>query len=469
MIRFYDTLSHALQPFESLQPGKVGLYTCGPTVYSFAHIGNFRTFMWEDLLRRFLEVRGFQVYHVMNITDVDDKIMAATMESGRSLQEITRPLEEAFFRDLETLGIKRAHVYPRATEHIPEMVDLIRRLLAAGLAYERDGSVYYRIAGFKEYGRLSGKDPEGLQAGASGRVEADEYDVKDDVRDFALWKAARPGETTWEGLGNPGRPGWHIECSAMSMKYLGEGFDIHTGGVDNIFPHHENEIAQSQGATGVPLARYWLHAAHLIVDGEKMSKSKGNFFILKDLLDKGYETREIRYLLLSAHYRRVLDLTGDSFTAARQNLARLDDFVQRLEREQVSQGSHPATAAVVEGAARRFNDSLDDDLNTAGALGALFEMVRQVNAALDRQQVATHEVAACLALLAEFEAIFGIPLGQGEEALAPELVAKIEAREEARAERRWADADRLRDELEAAGVVVEDTPTGTHWKRVPRE
>ncbi len=271
MIRFYNTLRHALQPFEPLQPGKVGLYTCGPTVYSFAHIGNFRTFMWEDLLRRFLEVRGFQVYHVMNITDVDDKIMAATMESGRSLQEITRPLEEAFFRDLETLGIKRAHVYPRATEHIPEMVDLIRRLLAAGLAYERDGSVYYRIAGFKEYGRLSGKDPEGLQAGASGRVEADEYDVKDDVRDFALWKAARPGETTWEGLGNPGRPGWHIECSAMSMKYLGEGFDIHTGGVDNIFPHHENEIAQSQGATGVPLARFWLHASHLIVDGEKLS------------------------------------------------------------------------------------------------------------------------------------------------------------------------------------------------------
>jgi cysteinyl-tRNA synthetase len=255
----------------------------------------------------------------------------------------------------------------------------------------------------------------------------------------------------------------------MSMKYLGESFDIHTGGVDNIFPHHENEIAQSQGATGVPLARYWLHAAHLIVDGEKMSKSKGNFFVLKDLLDKGYETRELRYVLLAVHYRRVLDLTGDSFTAARQNLSRLDDFVQRLGREQVPRGSHPATSATVEGAARRFHDSLDEDLNTAGALGALFEMVRQVNAALDSHHAATQEVAACLALLAEFQAIFGIPLGQDEDALAPELAARIEARDKARAERRWADADRLRDELEAAGVMVEDTATGTHWKRVPRE
>lgn len=469
MIRFYNTLRHALHTFEPLVPGKVGLYTCGPTVYSFAHIGNFRTFMWEDLLRRFLEVRGFQVYHVMNITDVDDKIMAATMARGQTLEEVTRPLEEAFLRDLDTLGMKRAHAYPRATEHIPEMMELIRRLLAAGLAYENEGSVYFRIAGFENYGRLSGKDPEGLLAGASGRVEADEYDGKDDVRDFALWKAARPGETSWEGPGGPGRPGWHIECSAMSMKYLGDCFDIHTGGVDNIFPHHENEIAQSQGATGVPLARYWLHAAHLIVDGEKMSKSRGNFYVLKDLLAQGHEPRELRYMLLSTHYRRVLDLTRDSFSTARQNLARLDDFVQRLDREQVSQGSNPATAAVVDGAARRFNDSLDDDLNTAGALGALFEMVRQVNAALDRQQVATDEVAACLALLAEFEAIFGISLGRGEAALEPELMARIEAREEARAERRWADADRLRDELEAAGVVLEDTPTGTQWKRVPRE
>ena len=469
MIRFYNTLSHALQPFEPLKAGRIGLYTCGPTVYSFAHIGNFRTFMWEDLLRRFLEVRGFTVHHVMNITDVDDKIIAATMDSGGTIQEMTRPFEEAFFHDLDILGIKRAHVYPRATEHIPEMVDLIEKLLAAGLAYERDGSFYYRISGFKDYGRLSGKDPDGLQAGASGRVEADEYDGKDDVRDFALWKAQRPGEPAWEGPGHAGRPGWHLECSAMSMKYLGDSFDIHTGGVDNIFPHHENEIAQSQGASGVPLARYWLHAAHLIVDGEKMSKSKGNFFTLKDLLDKGYEPRELRYMLLSAHYRRVLDLTGDSFAAARQNLSRLDDFVKRLQREQVPQGSHPATAAMVDGATRRFHESLDDDLNTAGALGALFEMVRQVNASMDKQQATTQEVAACLTLLADFEAIFGIPLGQGEEALAPELAAKIEAREEARAERRWADADRLRDELAAAGIVVEDTPAGTHWKRVPRE
>jgi len=469
MVRFYNTLTHSLQEFEPLEAGRVGLYTCGPTVYSYAHVGNFRTFMWEDLLRRFLEARGYQVRHVMNITDVDDKIIAATLDQGLSIEEVTEPYTQAFFADLDRLGIKRAHVYPKATEHVPEMVALIDRLMEKGLAYSREGSIYYRVTVFPGYGRLSGKDLQGLVAGASGRVEADEYDGKDDVRDFALWKAQRPGEPSWEGPDGPGRPGWHIECSAMSMKSLGEAFDIHTGGVDNIFPHHENEIAQSQGASGLPLARYWLHAAHLIVDGEKMSKSKGNFLTLRDLLDKGYEPRELRYMLLSIHYRRVLDLTDVSFSSARQNLGRLDEFSARLAGAELPAGSDADAGEAVAAAGKRFHESLDDDLNTAGALGALFEMVRVANAALDRGRLGVEDGAACREILSAFQEIFGIELGRGEEDLPADLAALIRRREEARTGRRWEEADRLRDELMAAGIVVEDTPQGSRWKRVPRE
>lgn len=469
MIRFYNTLQHALQPFEPLQPGRVGLYTCGPTVYSFAHVGNFRTFIWEDLLRRYLEARGFTVHHVMNITDVDDKIIAASMEKKQTVEEVTRPFEEAFFKDLNVLGILRAHEYPRATEHIPEMVELIARLEAKGLTYESEGSTYYRVTGFSSYGRLSGKDLDGLVAGASGRVESDEYDGKDDVRDFALWKAERPGEAAWDGLHGRGRPGWHIECSAMSMKYLGDGFDIHTGGVDNIFPHHENEIAQSEGATGTPLARYWLHAAHLIVDGEKMSKSKGNFYTLKDLLDEGYEPRELRLMLLAIHYRRVLDLTPETRSGARQNLARLDDFSQRLTEAQTQAGGCQPFTGQVAAAVSRFHDSLDDDLNTSGALGAIFEMVRDANLALDEGRAGADDVAACRGLLDDFQTIFGIQVGRVEEALSEELAALIRQREEARASRQWDVADRLRTELEQKGLIIKDTPKGTTWKRASRE
>jgi cysteinyl-tRNA synthetase len=432
-------------------------------------VGNFRTFVWEDLLRRFLELRGFKVHHVMNITDVDDKIIAATLEQGKGVEQVTAPFTAAFFADLDRLGIKRAHVYPKATEHVPEMVALIRRLLENGLAYSRDGSIYYRVTGFSEYGRLSGKDLQGLEAGASGRVEADEYESKDDVRDFALWKAQRPGEPAWEGPEGPGRPGWHIECSAMSMKYLGEAFDIHTGGVDNIFPHHENEIAQSQGATGLPLARYWLHAAHLIVDGEKMSKSRGNFLTLRNLLDKGYEPRELRYMLLSIHYRRVLDLTDESFAGARQNLRRLDDFSERLAQAELSATSPAETAEAVTTAGKRFHDSLDDDLNTSGALGALFELVRVANGAMDRGGLGVAEGATCREILTAFQEVFGTELGGGEEELPASLAALVSQREKARADRQWAEADRLRDELEAAGILVEDTPQGSRWKKISRE
>ena len=469
MIRFYNTLTHTLQEFEPLKPGHVGLYTCGPTVYSYAHVGNFRTFVWEDLLRRFLELRGYEVRHVMNITDVDDKIIAATLERGEGVEQVTAPFTAAFFADLDRLDIKRAHVYPKATEHVPEMVELIRRLLENGLAYSRDGSIYYRVTGFAEYGRLRGKDLKGLEAGASGRVEADEYEGKDDVRDFALWKGQRPGEPAWEGPEGPGRPGWHIECSAMSMKYLGEGFDIHTGGVDNIFPHHENEIAQSQGATGVPLARYWLHAAHLIVDGEKMSKSRGNFLTLRSLLEKGYEPRELRYMLLSVHYRRVLDLTDESFSGARQNLRRLDDFSVRLDEAEFSRSSAVETAQAVAAAAQRFHESLDDDLNTSGALGALFEMVRVANGALDRGGLGEPEGEVCRGILGAFQQVFGTSLGGSGDELSAELADLVSRREQARTDRQWAEADRLRDELQAAGILVEDTPQGSRWKKISRE
>jgi cysteinyl-tRNA synthetase len=467
MIRFYNTLTRSLEPFETQVPGQVGLYTCGPTVYDHAHIGNFRTFVWEDLLRRVLEARGFEVLHVMNITDVDDKIIAAAVQSKADLRTVTQPYEDAFFRDLDTLNIKRAQVYPRATEHIPAMLGLIERLTQRGLTYESDGSVYYRIAGFPQYGRLSGKDPGELRAGASGRVDADSYD-KDDVRDFALWKAARPGEPSWEGPHGAGRPGWHIECSAMSMKYLGDSFDIHTGGVDNIFPHHENEIAQSQGATGRPLARYWLHAAHLIVDGEKMSKSLGNFHTLRDLLAQGHEARTLRYFLLSVHYRRVLDLSREALAAARQSLERLDDFAARLEAERPAAGGDPRTAASMAAATERFQECLDDDLNTAGALGALFEMVREMNVALDRQLAGPDGIAAALALLADFEAIFGISVGRRPDELTAPQAALVQAREEARSRRDFTEADRIRGRLLEQGIVLEDTPSGTRWKRAPK-
>jgi cysteinyl-tRNA synthetase len=466
MIRFYNTLTRSLVPFEPLAPGQVGLYTCGPTVYDFAHIGNFRTFIWEDLLRRFLEARGLEVRHVMNITDVDDKIIARAVEKKADLRTVTAPYEDAFFQDLDTLNVLRAHVYPRATEHVPEMLGLIDRLKSQGLVYEREGSVYYRIAGFADYGRLSGKDPGELRAGASGRVDADSYD-KDDVRDFALWKAARPGEPSWEGPAGPGRPGWHIECSAMSMKYLGDSFDIHTGGVDNIFPHHENEIAQSQGATGLPLARYWLHAAHLIVEGEKMSKSLGNFRTLRELLDEGHEPRTLRYFLLSSHYRRVLDLGAQSLATARQSLERLDDFVARLEEGRSAGKGDPRIKSGIAEATNRFHDCLDDDLNTAGALGALFEMVRDMNTSLDRQVAGSDEIGAALALLSDFETVFGIPLGREKEQLTAEEADLVQGREEARRNRDYAEADRIRDQLLERGIVLEDTPSGTRWKRGP--
>jgi len=461
-LRFHNTLTRDLDEFTPRRPGEAGLYTCGPTVYDFAHIGNFRTYLWEDLLRRHLEYRGYRVTQVMNLTDVDDKTIAGALAAGVALDDYTGRFIDAFFEDLDSLGIRRAAVFPRATRHIPEMVALVERLRAGGHLYESRGSIYFRIDTFPGYGRLSRLDPDSAAAGQA-RIDADEYD-KDNPRDFAVWKMRKGDEPFWETTLGQGRPGWHLECSAMSMKYLGESFDIHTGGVDNIFPHHENEIAQSEAATGRPFVRYWLHAAHLIVDGEKMSKSKGNFFTLRDLRDRGYQPRPIRYLLLSGHYRKQLNFTFEGLAQAQASLSRLDDLADRLQRERPPEGPAGALAAAAGRARDGFLEAMDGDLNAAGALGHLFDLVREANTALDGGGATAGDAAAVREVLSVFEAIFGLRLGP-QSALEAGIEDLIRRRQDARAARDWTESDRIRDELAARGIVLEDTPQGVRWKR----
>jgi cysteinyl-tRNA synthetase len=477
-IRFYDTLSKRLAPFVPMEEGRVRLYTCGPTVYDFAHIGNFRTYVWEDLLRRFLEWRGFQVDHVMNLTDVDDKTIRGANEKGISLDEYTAPFREAFFQDIETLRILPAKWYPRATEHIPEMVALVKSLEEKGHTYRSEGSIYFSITSFPAYGRLSGFSLEAVQPGA--RVDSDEYE-KEDVRDFVLWKAPKEGEPSWDTEVGPGRPGWHIECSAMSMKYLGETFDIHTGGVDNIFPHHENEIAQSEGATGKPFVRYWLHAAHLIAEGEKMSKSLGNFYTLRELLDRGADPRAIRYLLLSTHYRKSLNFTFEGLTQAGAALRRMDDLVLRLKEARGEDGESPDWEARLVQAREGFGDALADDLNISGALGAVYDLVRDANRALQERTMLEGDRLATLRLLDSLDdvlAVFDVEkrvppvihlelaTGEGlrvlsQVELSEETLRQIKEREEARRRRDFETADRLRDELAGEhDLALEDTLEG---------
>ncbi len=466
-ILLHNTLTRRVEPFVPLLQGTVRMYTCGPTVYDFAHIGNFRAYLWEDLLRRFLKHRGLAVTQVMNITDVDDKTIRDSRAAGVPLRDYTETYIRAFFEDIETLGVERAEHYPRATDHIPEMVEIIRRLASRGHTYESGGSVYFRIDSFPGYGRLSGLDPSGIRAGA--RVESDEYE-KDDVRDFVLWKARKEGEPSWKTPLGEGRPGWHIECTAMSMKYLGESFDIHTGAVDNIFPHHENEIAQSEAATGVPFVRHWLHCAHLIVDGEKMSKSKGNFHTLRDLLRKGIDPRALRYFLLSSHYRKPLNFTLEGAAQAAQALERLDDFSARVQRAAaLPPGGTPPPggggfAAEVERQREAFEAALDDDLNTSEALAAVFETVRIANAGLDRAGADAASLSATGGLLAAFRGVFGIRPRE-EIALPAELAAMVEARQKARRQKDFAEADRIRSILLERGIVLQDTPAGVRWKR----
>jgi len=461
MLRVYDTLTRSLEPLLPCEPGVVRMYTCGPTVYDFAHIGNFRAYVWEDLLRRTLEHHGFRVVQVMNITDVEDKILRRMAEEDRSLDEVTAPYIAAFFEDLATLRVSRAEWYPRATHHVPEMIDLALRLRERGLTYESQGSLYFRIAAFPGYGRLSGVEGREMLDGA--RVDHDEYE-KDDVRDFVLWKASRPGEPTWDSPFGPGRPGWHLECSAMSMKYLGETFDLHTGGVDNIFPHHENEIAQSEGATGQPFVRRWMHVAHLMVDGEKMAKSKGNFYTLRDLLAQGHDPRAIRMLLLGTHYRTPLNFTFQALAQAAAEVRRLDDLILRLRRQPGGPGVDDQLEAETDGAVAEFGDALADDLNVSRAVGSLFRLARGAHVAMDRGPLPTATRDRLERALGRIDAVLALR-DDPNPGVDAEVEALIEQRAEARRGRDWAGADRIRDDLAARGVVLEDTPNGTVWKR----
>ncbi|MFQ5817875.1 MAG: cysteine--tRNA ligase, partial [Terriglobia bacterium] len=475
MLRFYNTLSGQVEEFQPREPGRVRMYTCGPTVYDYAHIGNFRTFVFQDILRRLLRLRGYELRHVMNITDVDDKTIANAAAARTSLREYTDKYNQAFWGDAQLLNLERPEIVCRATEHIPDMAALVARLLEKGFAYRGDGSLYFRIRQFPAYGRLAKIDLSGIQPGA--RVDVEEYE-KSDPRDFALWKAAKPGEPSWETPVGRGRPGWHIECSAMAMKYLGESFDIHTGGVDLIFPHHENEIAQSEAATGKPFVRYWLHCEHLLVEGERMAKSKGNFFTLRDLLARGHKPSAIRYLLASVLHRTQLNFTADGLRQAAQSVDRLRNFQLRLRSEKFPPGRPDSIAERVAQAASEFDAALDDDLNTAEALAAIFNLVRDAHTAMDRGEFPRQAAPATEALLERFDRVFAVladddyqklaalkdklgvlvPVPVGPDALSDaEVEKRLEARAQARARRDFARADQIRQELAERGIIVEDT------------
>jgi cysteinyl-tRNA synthetase len=461
-LRFYNTMSRKLEDFEPIVPGQVRLYTCGPTVYDYSHIGNLRTFLFEDILRRTLRFAGFEVTQVMNLTDIDDKTIREAKAAGLELRAYTDRYIEAFFADLDAMRVERAEHYPRATEFIPQMVELVERLEAGGHAYRSDGSIYYRIATFPGYGKLSGVRPEDTLVGA--RVDSEEYD-KEDARDFVLWKGAREDEPVWETAVGPGRPGWHLECSAMSMALLGERFDMHTGGVDNIFPHHENEIAQSEGATGQPFARYWLHAEHLVVEGEKMAKSKGNFFTLRDLLAKGHDPLAVRYLLISVPYRQKLNFTMEGLYAAAQAIERIANTQRRLENTPATVGAGDLDPARVEKFSREYREALADDLNTALALGALHLLLRDINTALDGGGVSIEARTAIDAAFEIVAAVLDILPSPDDGEIDGEIQRLVDQRNAARAARDFALADEIRDRLTEMKIVVEDTPHGVVWHK----
>jgi len=465
-LRFYNTLTREIEEFRPIEAGTVRMYTCGPTVNDYAHIGNFRACIFEDVLRRYLVFKGYRVVQVMNITDVDDKTIRGARESGVELKEFTARYVRAFFEDLDTLRIKRAEYYPAATDHINEMVALVKRLTDKGYTYERDGSVYFRIAAFDGYGKLSHFKLDELKERASGRTTLDEY-TKEDARDFALWKAwsEEDGHAYWDTELGRGRPGWHIECSAMSMKYLGEHFDIHTGGVDNIFPHHENEIAQSEAATGVPFVNYWLHCEHLLVDNRKMSKSLGNFYTLRDLVQHGYKPEAIRYALLSTQYRQKCNFTLTGLDSAAGAVNRLRDFRRRLkemsrrpDREKAEQ-----VADLVAAAERAFVASMDDDLGISGALAALFDFVRDVNTLIDDRRIDKDGATMAVQFLDWTDTV--IDVIREEETVPAEVLKLVEERRVARHNRDYKRADELRDLIESLGYALEDTPTGPRVKK----
>ncbi len=465
-LMLYNTLSRRKEAFAPIAPPKVGLYTCGPTVYDYAHIGNFRAYVFEDLLRRVLRFHGFDVVQVMNLTDVDDKTIRGARAAGMGLNDYTRKFKDAFYEDLKTLNIQRAEVYPSATEHVPEMIELIETLLRKGVAYiSDDGSVYFSISRFPAYGQLARLDMTGLQPGA--RVAQDEYQ-KENVADFALWKAwsDEDGDVVWDSPWGRGRPGWHIECSAMSMKYLGPSFDIHTGGVDNIFPHHEDEIAQSEAATGQPFVKYWLHCGYLLVDEKKMSKSAGNFHTLRNLIERGFTGRDVRFSLISAHYRQSLNFTFEALEAARSALGRLDEFMGRLRENAKDRQlvSGAAASGWVEKSRSGFLSALDDDLNIAEALAVLFGLVHEGNRRMDAGSISNSDAQHALAALDDFDRILGV-LGGPDDTPPAEVLKLADDRQASRKAKDWDAADRFRDAITRLGWNVQDTSGGYKLKR----
>ena len=465
-LRFYNTLTQQVERFAPLSGNVVRMYTCGPTVYNYVHIGNLRTFTFQDILRRWLRARGYVLDHVMNITDVEDKIIRNAAAAHQSIQEYTAQYTQAFLEDSAKLRLERPERLVKATEHIEDMVASIQQLAQRGFTYESEGSVYYRIAGFPEYGKLSHNDFSGNRAGV--RVDLDEYD-KADARDFVLWKAQKDGEPGWDSPIGKGRPGWHIECSVMAMKYLGETLDIHTGGVDLTFPHHENEIAQAEALTGRPFVRFWLHAEHLSIDAQKMSKSMGNFYTLRDLLEQGYGPEAIRYLLASVPYRKKLSFTFDGLKAAATSIERLRNYKLRLETGKFPEGLNPVLVERAQRARHAFDEALDDDLNTAEALAAAYEYVRETNTAMDAGAFLAGNAAGAMEFLAHFDSVFDVLRPSKEAETGGLSDAGVEAliaeRAAAKKSRNFARADEVRAQLAAQGVILEDTKEGVRWKR----
>ncbi len=466
MLKFHNTLSNKIEEFHPLEDNKVKLYICGPTVWNFAHIGNFRTFTFGDILQRYLKFKGYDVTYVMNLTDVDDRIINEAANQGITIDEMTAPFIVAFNEDMATLGNESPDVQPRATEHIAEMIEIISTLLENDHAYESDGSIYYRISAFPDYGKLSKMKFEGNIVGGSERIDTDKYE-KEDARDFALWKLVDDEEKTgWDAPFGRGRPGWHIECSAMSMKYLGETFDIHAGGIDLQFPHHENEIAQSEGATGKLFAKYWLHGEFLKIDNEKMAKSLGNDFTLRDIIGRGFSPSAIRYLLISVPFDKQLNFTFENLQGAENTIKRLQDFKKRLQEAHLQDGINPELQEKTRGFLRDFENAMDDNLNTSVALAALHNLVREVNTALAHSTVLTEDRSEILHILDKFDSVLGIFGETKEEILDAEIKKLIKERQLARHNRNFAESDDIRDFLISDGIIIEDTKEGARWKKL---
>jgi len=465
MLRIHNTLSGQLEEFRPLNEGEVRMYYCGPTVWDYGHIGNFRSAIAADVIRRYLKFKRYRVTQVMNLTDVDDRIITKAQEQNKTLDDYTAKYIEAFWEDFDALGCERPEVAPRATRHIEEMADLIDKLEKNHHAYRSDGSIYFRITSFPQYGKLSKINFAGNIAGGSERVDTDKYE-KEDARDFALWKApAKADEVSWESIVGQGRPGWHIECSAMSMKYLGETFDLHVGGIDLVFPHHENEIAQSEGATGKQFVRYWFHFEHLKVEGETMSKSKGNYYTFRDVAAKGFSAAGVRYFLLSVPFRKQLNFTFDALRGAEKTVASLRDFRARVDEARCELGSDAQIAAAIDTALKNFESGMDDDLNTSIALAALHDLTREINTALARQSLRADDQRSVLSALDQIDGVLNV-IGKAQAPLLDdEIQSLIDQRQEARHRRDFKRADEIRDELLARNIVLEDTKEGVRWKR----